>query len=203
MSPYLKELSQHKPVKITFRVIGLCVIFLLMVYARTLYGSMEAYKQGKSSMQNQQYLKAITFFDRTIHWYTPFNPYVQRAAELLWEIGIQAENRGDVKLALIAFRTIRSGFYAASHFTVPGRAWIMKCESKIEDLGKLEKNERGSESTPGRSARAPLKNQNSPPPGVVWTILLEIGFLGWVGSIIGFILIPLRAKERKKNWVFW
>jgi hypothetical protein len=96
--------------------------------------------QGEAHFTANQYIKAITFFDRSIHWYTPFNPYVRKSAERLWEISKDAQKRGDIRLALIATRTIRRGFIAERSFYTPGRDWIEKCDLRIYDLLKIEQH---------------------------------------------------------------
>lgn len=103
MGAFLRELFKTQSIKKTYMILGLIAIFLIMVWARAFYGSMKAYHQGEIYLKGKQYIKAITFFDRSIHWYTPFNPYVRKSAERLWEIGNYAEGQGDIKLALIAY----------------------------------------------------------------------------------------------------
>ena len=200
MGPVFRNIFRHKIVKAVGILLSIIVIFNAMIWTRAFYGSMKTYHQGETYLKNKQYIRAITFFDRSIHWYTPFNPYIQRSAEALWKIGQHAERAGDVRLALIAFRTIRSGFYGVSHFVVPGRDWIEKCESKINDLMALEKKGRGQ--SEGLPAVIIPKNQKKNPPRIFWSIILEIGFLGWVGSVIGFIMFPFRNREASKSRVF-
>ena len=179
-------LIKHKNIKFILKIIALVVIGFVVIWGRALYGSRQAYQKGEAYLKEKQYIRAVTFFDRSLHWYTPFNPYVQESAQRLWEIGNHAERQGDIKLALIAFRTIRRGFYAASNFIVPGRRWIEKCESKIKKLAMIK--EKGRE----------VGVQSSQPPGIFWSIILELGFLGWIGSVICFILFGLRHKGESK-----
>ena len=35
-------------------------------------------------------------------------------------------------------------------------------------------------------------------PSVFWSLIVVAGFLGWMGSAIGFILFMLRPKENKR-----
>jgi len=67
-----------------------------MVWARAFYGSMTAYYEGETYLKAQQYIKSITFFDRSIHWYTPFNFFVERSTERLWGLGNHTEQQGDL-----------------------------------------------------------------------------------------------------------
>jgi len=184
-------------------ILGLITIMLLMVWARSFYGSMKAYNKGESYLKENQYIKAITFFDRSIHWYTPFNPYVERSAERLWNIGKYAEQKGDTKLALIAFRTIRGGFYSTHSFYKPGREWIKKCDMRIKQLMELEEPKKGTlDSSKVKRRRYLSDRPKDPNPSIFWTIFLEIGFLGWIGSVIGFIMFPMRRKEETEFSTF-
>jgi hypothetical protein len=172
------------------------VVLLGFTWARAFYGSMKAYQSGEALLEQKQFIRAITYFDRSIHWYTPFNPYVEKSARKLWGIGEEAEKQGDLTLALIAFRTIRGGFIAASHFVTPGKDWIERSESRINDLlvkeGKEKSLSQGEKGLPGASGQT----QKDPAPDVFWTVVLEIGFLGWVGSLIAFIFFRWGPKKR-------
>jgi hypothetical protein len=195
MTIQIKDLLKNHYIKIGFIVFASIVISLGMVWARAFYGSMQAYRQGEKFLKQQKYIRAITFFDRSIHWYTPINPYVQRSAERLWEIGSYAQREGDIKLALIAYRTIRSGFIATSSFYTPGNGWVEKCELKIKELVRME--EKGTE---GKGHLNTTKEeipqiQKRVTPSILWSIVVEIGFLGWIGGVIGFIMFGIRRKK--------
>ena len=196
-------MSQRPFKSIIFIAVGLCLLVLALVWARAFFVSMRAYHRGEGYLKRQQYVKAITFFDRAIHWYAPFNPYVNKSARRLWEISALAERQGDMPLALIATRTIRRGFLAARSFFTPGRDWINRCDARIASLMDHESKAR----EPGRDAGASLPRQASPAPSVFWTIVLEVGFIGWIGSAIGFLMLSLRGGQtvrlRSAPAIFW
>lgn len=202
MIPLPRDLFKLKDMKMILMILGLITIILLMVCARIFYGSMKAYHKGESYLQEKQYIRAITFFDRSIHWYTPFNPYVERSAERLWNIGKNAEKKGDTKLALIAFRTIRGGFYSTNSFYKPGREWIKNCDIKINQLMGLEERKRETPDSSKVKGGYITKRQKDPSPRILWTIFLEIGFLGWIGSVMGFIMFILGRKGELKYSTF-
>jgi hypothetical protein len=128
---------------------------------------------------------------------------VYRSAERLWQIGLHAENEADVRLALIAFRTIRRGFHAAESFYTPGKEWIHRCDIKIAALtGKnigVQRSTGGERVTPGE--------RKFPAPDIFWTIMLEVGFLGWIGSVTAFLIHALTEGKtprlRLKPAFFW
>ena len=58
---------------------------------------------------------------------------------VLWQIGETLERQGDTDKALIAYRALRSSFYAAHWLITPGQAWIARCDAKIAQLTKQAK----------------------------------------------------------------
>ena len=194
MGVLLNKVIKSSFFKTVSMVLGLIVIALILVWGRAFYGSIQAYQKGETYLEEKQYVRAVTYFDRSIHWYTPINPFVQKSAERLWGIGEQAEKEGDIRLALIAFRTIRNGFYGASHFITPGRAWIKKSDRKIDALIGGQEKEVSKDSALLKETL--IEEQRNKSPVVLWTIVLEIGFLGWIGSVIGFIMFRMRHKQK-------
>lgn len=186
----------HVAVHPVRKIILISIILLMMVWIWVFHKSREAYHQGEERFRRQQYVEAITFFDRSIHWYTPFNPYIHRSAERLWEICQVGEKQGDIRLSVIALRTIKGGFYAASGLYTPGRDWIERSEVKIRELGKRTEKEEGSRTWEIKDEKGILKRQEISSPKVFWTLLLEIGFLGWIGSVIGFLILSPKKDGR-------
>ena len=178
----------------------LMFIFLIMVWARVFYGSMQAYQMGESYIKKGQHIQATTFLDRSMHWYAPLNPYVQRSAQRLWEIGKHAQKNGDIRLSLIAVRTIKRGFLSARSFYAPGKGWIEKCNLRIQELVRIEEGRKSSEKE-GRLVDSMFK-ESEPPPDVVWSIILLIGLLGWVGTVFTFIMSRFHVSQERNRFSF-
>ena len=196
MNPFPSNSVAYKYLKIASLITAVTVILLIMVWARAFYGSIQACHEGETYLKANQYIKAVTFFDRSIHWYTPFNPYVEKSAKTLWKMSEEAEARGDIRMALIAARTIRRGFIAARSFYTPGRDWIEKCDLRIYALLKNEQNRKGGLSVGDLSDLSVLENPQVKGPDVLWSIILLTGLLGWIGSVIGFIMSGFRASYK-------
>jgi hypothetical protein len=190
------RLSNRPFTRVISIAIGLSLFVMALIWIRAFFVSMHAYQEGEGFLNKQQHIKAITFFDRSIHWYAPLNPYVHKSAERLWEIGTRAEQQGDIALALIATRTIRRGFLAARSFYTPGGDWIDRCDAKIASLM--------AQDLPAQASLAP---RASPQPNVFWTLILEVGLIGWIGSAIGFLISGLRTGQtvrlRSRAAIFW
>ena len=71
---FISKLLKHAAV-----ILMIVLIILISVWIRAFIGAMKNYNKGKDSFDREQYIMAITFFDRSMHWYTPFNPYVERS----------------------------------------------------------------------------------------------------------------------------
>jgi hypothetical protein len=193
MTHFLPYAVRTRNLRIILISVALIVGFLFMVWARVFYGSMQAFGEGETHLQKTQYIKAITFFDRSIHWYTPFNPYVYKSARHLWEISMDAQARGDIRLALIAVRTIRRGFVSARSFYLPGKDWIEKCDQRIYELLKIDQVKKGSSNDKSLLKGSILDDPQVRGPDIFWSVILLIGFLGWVGSVMALIMRGFRG----------
>ncbi|MBN2126721.1 MAG: hypothetical protein JW821_20645 [Deltaproteobacteria bacterium] len=175
----------------------LCLVALLpvMVWIRAFWGSMNAYGKAEELLRLNQQVRAVTYFDRAMHWYAPFNPYVGRSAGRLWEISEEAEKGKDFDLALIAVRTIRRGFASAAGLYQPGRDWIPRCDHRIRQLRALASGTEEGFRDEGRGNGPALEPPSSAMPDVLWTLVLELGLFGWIGSVIGFLVFGIERKK--------
>ncbi len=185
---------RHRTLRVIVKAASAAVLLLLILWVRVFYGSMQDYKTGETLLRENQTIRAITYFDRSLHWYAPLNPYVERSAKRLWEIGEKAEKEGDIRMARIAFESIRNAYYGTSHVITPGQKWIDKAESRIKKLQGGKPYEHGEGA---KAAEAP----KSPHPHAVWSVAVVVGFLGWAGSIVGFIVFAFR-KDRATEKIF-
>jgi hypothetical protein len=179
----------HAVWRSVLRAVSLMIIFIALLYAKTAYNSRQDFTLGEDAYTHGEYKQAITHYERTIKWYTPLSTVVQRAVERLWQLGTEAEARGELSLALEAYQTLRSSLYAVQSFYIPYQSWIPKSEERIAPL--LAKTQAGEEPKADKlaqdTARFAMQLQRHVGPHLGWSILLEIGFLGWVGAAVGLI----------------
>lgn len=117
--------------------VNVCIIALicmLLIWAETWHRQRAQIVKGEEALARGDYIAAISGFDSAIHMYTPGSPLVRKSAEKLWQMGEGLERRGDSQRALIAYRALRSSFYAVRGFSQPGRDWIVRCDAKIAAL---------------------------------------------------------------------
>ena len=179
---------KNRVLRAIVKVAWVSALLLLILWLRVFYGSMEAYKTGETLLKENQTIRAITYFDRSLHWYAPVNPYLERAATRLWEIGEKAQKEGDLRMARIAFESIRNASYGTTHVFTPGKEWIKRAESRINRLA-------ASASHGNNGSAEPWSPKKGPYPDALWSVAVVLGFLGWVGSVLGFISAAVRNDQ--------
>lgn len=170
--------------------VGLGLLCLAMLYVKVAYNSGESFRSGEEAYASGEFKTALTQYERAIKWYTPWSPLVRRAVERLWQLGTEAEARGDAALALEAYQTLRSSLYAVQSVYIPHQAWIPKGEERIAPLLAARKNVADT-SDPEKLAqdttRFAKQLQRHVGPHRGWSLLAEISFLSWVGATLGLI----------------
>jgi hypothetical protein len=178
--------------------LGIAVAVLAMAFAKVHLSGVAEYRRARADLDAGRTWDAIHGLDHALHWYTPVSGHVWKAAADLWAIGRAAEARGDVTQALYAYRTLRSGFYAARGVVTPGKAWIALCDERITALASAEADyvRRNADLSPEArraAVAAGLAKDRAPDP--FWSVVVEVGFWGWVGAAIAFIWLVVGAKE--------
>ena len=162
---------------------------------------------GEGAYTRGAYDVAITHYERAIKWYTPFSKTVRHAVEHLWQLGTEAETRGDWHLALTAYQSLRASLYAVQSFYIPYQSWIPKTEERIAPL--LAKTKAGEEPNADKlaqdTARFAMQLQRHVGPHLEWSILLEIGFLGWIGATVGLIwyVVDETGNFARRQGLLW
>lgn len=110
------------------------VLAMVMVTADTLVRQLSHFRQGEQALGAGDPFAAMTEFESAIRMYVPGSPLVGRAAERIWSIADRYEAAGDRDRALLAYRALRSAFYAVGSLVQPGSDWIARCDAKINTL---------------------------------------------------------------------
>jgi hypothetical protein len=116
----------------------IALISLVLIWGTTLYRQHVQFDKGEQGMAAGNFLAAVSGYESAIHMYTPGSSLVDRAAQKLWELGELAAQRGDLPRALIAFRSLRSSYYAVVWLYSPGEEWIRKCDARIAQILALQ-----------------------------------------------------------------
>lgn len=119
---------------------GIIIIFLsLLILLASIWWRMNSqFERGESALGKGDFVGAVAGFESSLHMYVPFHPTIEKAAQKLWQIGEINERAGDLSRALIAYRALRSSFYADHWLMTPGQEWISRCDKKIAALSPLQ-----------------------------------------------------------------
>jgi hypothetical protein len=117
------------------------VLLLVMVWVKTYFSGRAQYLAGEQAYSAGNMKDAITDYETAIHMYAPFAGYVPSSAQRLWDIGQGFEKAGDYDWALIAYRSLRSSFYAVRSFYTPYREWIDRSERQIDEVLEAQKQQ--------------------------------------------------------------
>jgi len=77
---------------------------------------------------------SIVCYRRTVRWYSPLSSPVKQSIEGLWAIGQEYEQKGDSRIALLAYRSIRSSLIGIRSVYQPYEAFISKSSERIAAL---------------------------------------------------------------------
>jgi len=113
------------------------VLCLAMFAAGTWWRMNTQYRLGQEAFQRGDFAGAVAGYESAIHMYIPYHPTIELAAQQLWKVAESNERQGDIQRALIAYRALRSSFYAAHWLATPGQGWIDRCDKKITALAPL------------------------------------------------------------------
>ncbi len=111
------------------RAIGFVLLLLIIVLIRVGYESRVAYISGNALFDQKEYELSIEQFERSIHWYFPFNPYTKKSIEKLFEISSVSESH-----QLMALETLRSSVYAIRSIVRPYWEWTDKVNPVIAKI---------------------------------------------------------------------
>ncbi len=120
--------------KILLHIFLISAVFVVLFWGNTLYRQHNQFSLGEQAMARKDYSAAISGYASAIHMYTPGSSLVETAASRLWYLGESLEQAGDTERALIAFRSLRSAFYAIRGLSNPGTEWIARCNGKLAKL---------------------------------------------------------------------
>lgn len=117
----------------------ICLLSLLLFLAGTWWRMQSQFQAGEAAFTKGDFTGALAGYESAIHMYIPSHPTIEKAARKLWLLGEISERQGDVNRALIAYRALRSAFYADRWLAQPGKDWIGRCDQKIAALVPLQR----------------------------------------------------------------
>jgi hypothetical protein len=153
---------------------------------------------GDRSRARGEVEAALIHYRRAARWYAPGSPYHVEALGRLGAIGADAEQHGDVDLALAAYRAIRAAIMSTRSFYVPEAERLRAADERIAalmaglpppamDAGKTREQLRLEHLALLRA---------DPGPSAPWSLVLLVGFALWVGSAFAFASRAVDEQDR-------
>lgn len=141
---------------------------------------------------------ALVHYRRAARWYAPFSPYHVQALAALGRMGAEAEQQGEVDRALAAYRAVRSSVLAARSFYVPEPARLDAANKRIAALmAGLPPPQMDAGKSREQLEREHLALlEHDPDPQLGWTLLLLLGFVGWVSGAFVFSVRAIDGEDR-------
>lgn len=119
------------------------VICIALIWGNVLYRQHVQFEIGEKAFKGADFPAAVAGYEAAIHLYTPGSSVVRKSAEKLWQIAQSTEGSGDFSRALIAYRALRSSFYAITWIYTPGKEWIARCDARIAALVQIQQMQQG------------------------------------------------------------
>jgi hypothetical protein len=165
---------------------------------RVVYSAQQELAEAHASVAGGDLDEAVVHYRRAARFYAPGSPYHVEALERLAVLGSAAEQRGDGERALAAYRAIRGSILASRSFYVPERARLSAADQSIARLMAelpLPGVDQGKSREQVRVEHLALLSAD-PDPSLLWTCVLLIGFVGWVGAAFVFCARAIDAEDR-------
>ena len=138
-SPLTDKDTRLKVLSVLKQIALVLLIMFIMVWGRACYYQQNHYADAEAALKDKRYKDAVTEYEWTIKMYTPLSGEVEDACEKLWFIAGEYEKKGQIDLALIAYRSLRSSIYSIKSFYLPYGKWIALSDEKIEEILAIQK----------------------------------------------------------------
>jgi hypothetical protein len=189
------------------KALVVAVIFFMAVAGKVFYMQRSHYIAAEKYFAASDWKSSIREYDAAMHSYIPWSPYIARSAGRLWEIGGMFEGQGKLEWANDAYSSIRSSFYASRSLYTPGKDWIARCDEKIADIDVKLLIKDGSVKPEDAAAEKEkllyvMRTDRAPIP--LWSVCVEIGFFGWIASVVFIALKGFDDKGKiKGKFIFY
>ncbi len=115
-------------------VLGVVAVVLAVLAARVVATSRAELAEARLAEEHGERAVAVAHYRRAARMDAPFSPYSAEALERLADLGSEAEDEGDVELALSAWRSIRAATLGSRSFYVPHAESLREADEHIARL---------------------------------------------------------------------
>lgn len=180
------------------KVAAVAGVVLLVLAVRVVTSSRAELAEGDRMRAAGQREAAVVHYRRAARWYAPQNPYSDEALSKLGSIGREAEESGDVELALSAWRAVRAAIMSTRSFYVPNGDRLEAANARIASLmASLPRPpiDAGKSEEELRAEHLALLSADTR-PSVAWTVVLLLGFATWIAGTFAFVTRAIDDEDR-------
>ncbi|HAW50092.1 TPA: hypothetical protein DCX16_03985 [bacterium] len=98
---------------------GVAIVVIVLFFLETMHRAWREFKEAEELYKKDDIPMAILCYGTVISFYTPGSPWVRKSMERLFEIGKNAEEKGDYKQAKEAYDEIIHRIYSIRSFYTP------------------------------------------------------------------------------------
>jgi len=185
---------------------GAVLLVAAAAYARVAWIGWSEWGAGRSALATGKTEEALDHLDRALQLYLPWGGASEASAMELLRLGERLREQGNRRLALEAYRAVRSGLYGARRISPPHPEWIALCDQQMARLiselpeTDLEKG-LGADERYRRALIAMVPPSRPRPAG---TLMVLVGLAGWIGATFGLIWRGLgRSPARLGPALLW
>lgn len=182
--------------KTPYILVGLSILIVFTCMKIIMTGKNE-FALAEKHLAQGELSKAIIHYERTLHWFLPFSKTPYQAAEKLWAIAQKFETQNKNKEALKTYRILRGAFYSIRSIYTPGKKWIQLCNDKIAHLMAINFTKSHKDlkvDFADKKSQYLVLLEEERPPLTFPSLVNEIGFFGWVTSVLLFIFKALSPQ---------
>jgi hypothetical protein len=185
----------RRKILIGLAIAGFC---LGVIVSRAVWEGRDALAQGDEAATKGDYPEAIAHWRRAARWYVPLAPHVGGAYDRLERLAGQAEDNGDIAIALSAWRGVRGSILATRSFFTPQSDRLEPANRAIARLMATQEmaaggGDRSAEAWRDWHYQLLVRDEA---PSVGWSIVALLGFALWIGGAFGFALRGLTEDDR-------
>ncbi len=181
------------------RLAAVPALLLLSILTKVYVEGAIEWRGAQKAEESGDFAQAIVHYQRSIQWYLPFLPRVERAAERLFSLGEARERAGDREGALAAYRVLRSGAYSIRWLVSPLQSWADRADERIIPLMAADPvKAAGSRVISPDEIKKELRAFQRAPraPSPFWSTILILGLLLWTVTAGAFLFYGFTADGR-------
>ena len=185
-------------------LVMMATLCFAVVVTRAFLEGRQALVQAQEAHSKGNMEQAIRLWRRAARWYVPFASHVALAYDQLHSIALQAQDKGDVKVALAAWRGIRSSILSTRSTYTPYIHLLEPANRHIAALmAALETSDRNDQKTAKVHQSVEERTDwhyqllaRDESPSVFWSIVALLGFSLWIGGGILFAIRGVTKDDR-------